>query len=349
MRELDEITKRLSNLRTFLELDKHKSEIERINKELVKPDFWDDKERARKLTEELSSHQKLIEKFESLEKESKELKELDELKEDVTKEVQELFQRLEKMEVEFAFRLKDDKRPAILTIHPGAGGTESCDWAAMLFRMYMRWFERMKFKGNVIQYEAGDIAGIKDVTIEVKGEYAYGWLKGESGVHRLVRVSPFDTAHRRHTSFASCFVYPLIEEAITIEINDKDLKIDAFRASGPGGQYVNKVSTAVRITHIPTNTVVTCQSERSQYQNKQNALKVLRSRLYQLKLEEEKKKLEKITQEKQEIGWGREIRSYVFFPYTLVKDHRTGVEVHNVDEVMDGNLDQFIRAWLLKK
>lgn len=347
--EMKELTERISELHSFLEIEKHRKEIDKINAELTTPGFWSDKHRAKKLTEELSSHRELVKEFDQIQKEFQDLKELAELGEDVVHEVNKLEEKITSTELKFVFTSEDDNRDALLSIHPGAGGTESCDWALMLFRMYMRWLESKKFKLNILQYEPGDVAGLKDATIEVSGKYAYGWLKSESGVHRLVRISPFDASHRRHTSFASCFVCPLIEDEISVELNEKDLKIDTFRASGHGGQHVNKVSSAVRISHLPTGIVVTCQSERSQYQNKQNALKVLRSRIYQLKLENEKKKLEKFTKEKQEIGWAREIRSYIFCPYTLVKDHRTEVETTRVQEVMDGNLDDFVRAWLLKK
>ena len=273
----------------------------------------------------------------------------DEEVKEIEDEAKRLEQKIESLELRLVLQGKDDKRDAIFTIHPGAGGTESCDWAAMLFRMYMRWLESKNFKVRVLNYEPGDVAGIKDATIEVRGEYAYGYLKAESGVHRLVRISPFDASHRRHTSFVSCFAYPLIDEDVKIEINEKDIRIDTFRASGPGGQYVNTASTAVRITHIPTGIVVTCQNERSQFQNKETAMKVLRSRLYQRAKEEERKRIEKLSEEKKEIGWGREIRSYVFHPYKLVKDHRTDYERTDIEKVMDGDIDPFIRAYLLSK
>lgn len=244
---------------------------------------------------------------------------------------------------------EDDAKNAILTVHPGAGGTESQDWAQMLFRMYIRWVERKGYRHEVIDFQAGEEAGVKSATIEVIGSYAYGFLKGESGVHRLVRISPFDANKRRHTSFASIFVYPEIEDNITVEIKDDDLRVETFRASGAGGQHVNKVSSAVRITHMPTGIVVQCQSERSQHRNKENALKVMKSRLYQFYKEKEEKKQEKIESQKKKIEWGSQIRSYVFHPYNMVKDHRTNAETGNAQAVMDGEIDEFIQAFLSQK
>jgi peptide chain release factor 2 len=244
---------------------------------------------------------------------------------------------------------EDDSKNAILAIHSGAGGTESQDWAQMLLRMYTRWVERRGYKYETIDFMAGEEAGIKGATLEITGEYAYGYLKSESGVHRLVRISPFDANKRRHTSFASVFVYPEIEDNITVEIKDDDIKMETFRASGAGGQHVNKVSSAVRITHIPSGIVVQCQSERSQFRNKENALKVLKSRLYQLYKEQEEKKQEKLESQKKKIEWGSQIRSYVFQPYTMVKDHRTDLETSNVQAVMDGEIDEFIQAYLSSK
>ncbi len=336
-------------LHEFLEIEHHIKEIERINKEVVKPGFWDDNLRAKKLSEDVVHSQEIVKKFQEIQKEYEDLKEFEILGEDVSQEINKFEKKVEDIELEFAFKSEHDHNSVLLAIHPGAGGTESCDWVAMLFRMYLRWSERKGFKTKIIQYEPGDVAGIKDITIEIKGKNAYGWLKSETGVHRLVRISPFDSGGRRHTSFASCRAYPLIEDELKVDINEDELKIDTFRASGPGGQNVNTVSTAVRITHLPTKTVVTCQSERSQYKNKQIALKVLKSRLYQLYEEEEQKKLQKALPQKHEIGWSREIRSYIFCPYTLVRDHRTGFETHKVQEVMDGVIDEFMRAWLLKK
>jgi len=255
-------------------------------------------------------------------------------------------QALEKLEFEALLSGPDDHRDAILTIHPGAGGTESQDWANMLFRMYNRWCERRGFTANLIDYQPGDEAGLKSATLEIKGDYAYGYLKAESGVHRLVRISPFDANSRRHTSFVSVHVYPIVSDNVEIEIKDEDVRIDTYRSSGAGGQHVNKTSSAVRLTHEPTGIVVTCQSERSQHKNKDAAFLVLKARLYQLKKEEELAKMAKFEETKKKIEWGSQIRSYVFHPYNMVKDHRTSVETGNVSAVMDGDLDQFIEAYL---
>ncbi len=241
----------------------------------------------------------------------------------------------------------DDKRSCILVIHPGAGGTESADWAAMLLRMYMRYFERHGLKSEVIDLQPNEIAGIKSASIEVVGEYAYGRLKAESGVHRLVRISPFDSASRRHTSFCSVFVYPETEEASEIVIDPSDLRVDTFRSSGAGGQHVNKTDSAVRLTHIPTGTVATCQSERSQHRNRETAMRFLKAKLLKKQREEEDKKRDDIESQKTEIAWGSQIRSYVLHPYNMVKDHRTDVETSNTQAVLDGDLDQFIKAYLL--
>lgn len=242
---------------------------------------------------------------------------------------------------------EDDRRSAILSIHPGAGGTESSDWAGMLFRMYNRYFEDAGYKYHTLDLIMDDIAGIKSATVEVEGEYAYGHLKSEIGIHRLVRISPFDTNGRRHTSFASVFVMPVIDTSIHVDINPVDLRIDTYRASGAGGQHINKTDSAVRITHLPTGVVVACQSERSQFRNKANAMKILGARLYQLKQDEEQGRIDKLHENKKEIGWGSQIRSYVFHPYNMVKDHRTSAETGNVNAVMDGKIDLFIRSYLL--
>jgi len=251
-----------------------------------------------------------------------------------------------------AFELKvilsgeNDKGDAVLSIHPGAGGTESCDWTEMLFRMYTRWIESKGYKYKVIDYQRGDEAGLKDVTLEIKGKYAYGYLKAERGIHRLVRISPFDSGARRHTSFASVFVYPLLDDNIEVELRDEDIVLETFKSSGPGGQHVNKSNTAVRLIHKPTNIVVSCQSERSQMQNRRIAGRILKSKLYQKKLEEMQEEKREIEDKKGDIGWGHQIRSYVLHPYQKIKDHRTDMEIGDVKKVLDGDLDPFINAYL---
>ena len=256
---------------------------------------------------------------------------------------------LDKVELQKMLNGVDDYRSALVTIHPGAGGTESQDWAKMLFRLYRRWCEKSNYTLKILDLLDGDIAGIKDVSFEIHGKYAYGNLKAEVGVHRLVRISPFDSNAKRHTSFASIFVYPLIDDDFDIQVDEKDLRIDTFRASGAGGQHVNKTDSAIRITHLPTNLVVQCQNERSQLKNKNTAMKMLKSKLYQLELDKKQKEKEKLEGNKLDIGWGSQIRSYVFHPYNLVKDHRTKCENGNVNAVMDGDIDNFIRSYLLKK
>ena len=254
---------------------------------------------------------------------------------------------IDDLEIKLILGRPEDEQNAIVSIHPGAGGTESQDWAQMLFRMYKRWIEKEDLKFEIIDFQPGEEAGVKDVTFEVNGDYAFGLLKAEAGVHRMVRLSPFDTNNRRHTSFASVFVYPAVDDDINIEINPSDLRIDTYRASGAGGQHVNKTDSAVRITHIPSGIVSQCQNERSQHKNKNQAMKILKARLYQVELEKEKEKNKKFEDEKMEIGWGSQIRSYVFHPYQMVKDHRTKEENGNTQAVMDGNLNSFIRSYLL--
>ena len=256
-------------------------------------------------------------------------------------------QIIDKVELKLTLGKPEDMQNAIVSIHPGAGGTESQDWAQMLYRMYTRWAEKEEYKLEVIDFQPGDEAGIKDVTIELKGDYAFGLLKGEAGVHRMVRISPFDANSKRHTSFASVFVYPAVKDNIEVDINQTDLRIDTYRASGAGGQHVNKTDSAVRITHIPTGIVAQCQNQRSQHKNKNQAMKILKARIYQLELEKEKEKNKDLENKKMDIGWGSQIRSYVFHPYQMVKDHRTKEESGNTQAVMDGNLNQFIRAYLL--
>ncbi len=268
--------------------------------------------------------------------------------EEIGGEIPGILEDVSKIELEIMLDGEDDEKNAIMTIHPGAGGTESQDWAEMLLRMYLRWLESRKYTVSVLDRQNAEEAGIKSATIEVKGRFAYGYAKAEIGVHRLVRLSPFDANHRRHTSFASVFVYPEIEDNITIEIDQGDLRIDTFRASGAGGQHVNKTDSAIRITHIPTGIVVNCQNERSQRTNKENALKILNARLYDLKKKEEMEKMDILEKSKSDIAWGNQIRSYTMHPYSLVKDHRTNVEVGDVQSVLGGALDKFVNAYLLQ-
>ena len=242
---------------------------------------------------------------------------------------------------------EQDLMNAIMTIHAGAGGTEAQDWAEMLLRMYLRWTERKGFSTTIIDYQPGDEAGVKSVSLTIEGEYAYGYAKAEIGIHRLVRISPFDSGARRHTSFASVFVYPEVDDEISIEIDDNDLRIDTYRSTGAGGQHVNKTDSAVRITHMPTGIVVQCQNERSQHKNKAMAMKFLKSRLYEIEIQEQKKKIDELNKTKKEISWGSQIRSYILHPYKLVKDHRTNLEAGNANRVLDGDIDDFIEAYLL--
>ncbi|MFB0517054.1 MAG: peptide chain release factor 2 [Candidatus Neomarinimicrobiota bacterium] len=270
----------------------------------------------------------------------------------VSKEAQETLERycsaLDFAEVRHLLSDPDDEKDALLTIHPGAGGTESQDWAEMLQRMYIRWIERHDYQYQILDYQPGEEAGIKDVTIEVKGERAYGYLKAEAGVHRLVRISPFDASARRHTSFASVFVYPAVADDLEIEINEKDLRIDTYRSSGAGGQHVNKTDSAVRVTHLPTGIVAQCQNERSQLKNRATAMKILMARLYDLRRKEQQAERQKLEDTKKDVAWGSQIRSYVFQPYTMVKDHRTREETGNIQAVMDGDIDRFIHAYLVQ-
>jgi len=268
---------------------------------------------------------------------------------EINQELNNFYSLIKDFELKLLLNGKNDIDNAIVTIHPGAGGTESQDWAEMLFRMYKMWSESKGFDYNVIDYQNGDEAGIKDCTIEIKGDYAYGLMQSELGVHRLVRISPFDSNSRRHTSFASVSVSPSISEEIDIEINQKDLRIDTFRSSGAGGQHVNKTDSAIRITHIPSGIVTQCQTQRSQHKNKDQAMKVLKSKLYQLEIEKQKQSKKELEGEKMDIGWGSQIRSYVFHPYNMIKDHRTKFEVGNIKSIMDGNLDEFMYSYLLDK
>lgn len=325
---------------------------------MVQPDFWDDQQTAQGLINEGNGLKELVNEYKSL-LESQENLELtlelvkeepdEELQEDLEEELADLVKRLNDYELQLLLSEEHDKNNAILELHPGAGGTESQDWGSMLLRMYTRWGEKRGFKVETLDYLPGDEAGIKSVTLAIKGHNAYGYLKAEKGVHRLVRISPFDSSGRRHTSFVSCEVMPEFNEEIEIDIRTEDLKIDTYRASGAGGQHINTTDSAVRITHLPTNVVVTCQSERSQIKNRESAMKMLKAKLYQKRIEEQEQELAEIRGEQKEIGWGSQIRSYVFHPYSMVKDHRTNTESGNVQGVMDGDIDPFINAYLRSK
>ena len=329
-----------------------------MEEKINQADFWNDSEQAEKVLKERKALQNGIESWESqvkLLEDNKVLFELaqEENDEETAREVEENLKRIEKgilgLELQRMLQNEDDHNDAIVVIHSGAGGTESQDWAEILLRMYLRWAEKNRYKTEIIDILPGDEAGIKSVTFTVVGKYAHGFLKAEIGVHRLVRISPFDANRRRHTSFASVFVYPDVEDEIKVEIDEADLRIDTFRSSGAGGQHVNKTDSAVRITHLPTGIVVQCQNERSQHKNKAMAMKVLRARLYELQVKERNQKMEEIHASKKEIAWGSQIRSYILHPYRLVKDHRTGIEVGNVEAVLDGEIDSFIQAYLLSQ
>jgi len=330
--------------------------IKTLQSKTIAPDFWEDGEKAQITLKKISSLENELKLWKELDEQFQEVESYLELLdegEDVVNDAQTSLNTfesvIEKVQIRKLLSGHDDHRNAILTIHPGAGGTESQDWASMLFRLYSRYCERNGYKAKLLDYQDGDEAGIKDVSIEISGEFAYGHLKAERGVHRLVRISPFDSNSKRHTSFASVFIFPVIDDDVDITIEDKDIRIDTYRASGAGGQHVNKTDSAVRITHTETGIVVQCQNERSQLKNKNMAMKMLKARLYQQKMEELQASQEALAGQKKEIGWGSQIRSYVFHPYNMVKDHRTKCETSNIQSVMDGNIDEFINAYLLAK
>ena len=331
------------------------SELSKLENETSTPDFWSDSSKSGKVLQKIKIIKGKKDKYEKLESELNNLIDMndlllmendEEMSNDLVNSTASLSKNIDELEVTTLLSGKYDVNNAIVTIHPGAGGTESQDWAEMLYRMYSRWANANGYSIQELDYLDGDEAGLKSVTFLVSGDYAYGYMKCEKGVHRLVRISPFDAGGRRHTSFASVEVLPEITEDIEIEINPDDLRVDTYRSSGAGGQHINKTSSAVRITHIPTNIVVACQTERSQIQNRETAMKMLKSKLLNLKEQEQKEKIEDLKGEQKDIAWGSQIRSYVFCPYTLVKDHRTNYEVGNVQNVMDGDLNDFMISYL---
>ncbi|WP_309859195.1 peptide chain release factor 2 [Bacillus sp. SLBN-46] len=353
--ELEKTAKKLADFRGSLDLENKEARIAELDDDMLQPDFWNDQEKAQTviseanaLKDQVNEFNGLNESYENLELTYELVKEEndEELRAELEEELQQLSGRLSQFELQLLLSEEYDKNNAILELHPGAGGTESQDWGSMLLRMYTRWAEKKGFKVETLDYLPGDEAGIKSVTLAIKGHNAYGYLKAEKGVHRLVRISPFDASGRRHTSFVSCEVMPEFNEEIQVEVRTEDLKIDTYRATGAGGQHINTTDSAVRITHIPSGVVVTCQSERSQIKNREAAMKMLKAKLYQREIERQEQELLEIRGEQKEIGWGSQIRSYVFHPYSMVKDHRTSTESGNVQAVMDGDLDQFINAYL---
>ncbi|MCU0554015.1 MAG: peptide chain release factor 2 [Syntrophales bacterium] len=353
---MTDLRKRAENLRGCLDIEGLKRKLADLEKETAKSNLWDDPERAKEVLREKNRVESVLKTWSGIDGELKDLDVLFELAreaqdeatlEEVKGELDHLASAVRGEEIRRMLGRDEDRLNAILTIHAGAGGTEAQDWAEILLRMYLRWAEKRSFKTQILDFQPGEEAGLKSATVEVEGEYAFGYAKAESGIHRLVRISPFDAAARRHTSFASVFVYPEVGDEIVIDIDEKDLKIDTYRSSGKGGQHVNKTDSAVRITHLPTGIVVQCQNERSQHKNKAMALKVLRSRLYEIKLQEQSDKMDELHKTKKDIAWGSQIRSYVLHPYKMIKDHRTNLEVGNVQKVLDGDLDEFIETYLI--
>ncbi|GAA0368229.1 peptide chain release factor 2 [Bacillus horti] len=343
------------NLGGLFDLENKERRIAELEEVMAQPEFWNDQEAAQKTINESNALKASVDRYNKMAGEYEDVlvmlelakEEGDEsLLEEAAQAVKSIKNDIQEFELQLLLSEPHDKNSAILELHPGAGGTESQDWAEMLLRMYTRWSEDKGFKVETLDYLPGDEAGVKSVTLLIKGHNAYGYLKAEKGVHRLVRISPFDSSGRRHTSFVSCSVVPELDDDIDIDIRPDDLKIDTYRSSGAGGQHVNTTDSAVRITHIPTGVVVTCQSERSQIKNREKAMKILMGRLYEKQVEEQQKQLNEIKGDQKDIAWGSQIRSYVFHPYSMVKDHRTNKEVGNVNAVMDGELDPFIDAYL---
>lgn len=343
-------------METLFDLPGKKFRINEIESMSGETDFWDDRNKAQSILKEQASLNDSVQSWQQLNNDLDDVEILlelskeesdEELRAEARQKYHEILEAVEKFEFKKVLGDIDDIRNAIVSINSGAGGTEAQDWADMLFRMYLRYAEGNGFKTQILDLQDGDEAGIKSATIIVDGEYAYGYMKGESGVHRLVRISPFDSNKRRHTSFASVYVTPEVDDSIEINIDDKDLRVDTFRASGKGGQHVNKTDSAIRITHMPTGIVASCQNERSQHQNRANAMKILKAKLYELEREKQKDLLDEKNATKMEIGWGSQIRSYVLHPYRMVKDHRTNFEDSNVDAVLDGELEKLIKSYLL--
>lgn len=365
MIEYEELKQRLTqseapiaNLKEALNIDTLVKEVDELEEISAKPDFWDDMENSQRTMQKIGSLKAKIQSYESLKNDYEDAlvmieladeEEDTDLLEDCTSSVDDIENRIESLTLSTLLSGEFDDNNAILTFHAGAGGTEAQDWAEMLFRMYNRWGERHGYKVSTLDYLDGDVAGVKSATILIEGENAYGYLRGEMGIHRLVRVSPFDSSGRRHTSFASLEVMPEINDDVDVEIREEDIKMDVYRASGAGGQKVNKTSSAVRLTHVPTGIVVSCQIERSQHQNREVAMRMLKSKLVEIKERENLERIEDIKGDQKEIAWGSQIRSYVFMPYTMVKDHRTNYEMGNITAVMDGDLDGFINAYLKMK
>ena len=352
--ELKKIEEKLSNLKSAIEFEKNKKLLSDLESKVSDPGFWQQDDSS-SILDDLKVTKRKVEGFKSLSKKFNDIYEFSSLCDsegdpsfipDIKSDIKTLIKELESFTVEMLLSGPHDRNNAILTFHAGSGGTEAQDWNEMLYRMYCRWAEKNKKKVKLLDFLDGDDAGLKSPSILVSGDNAYGLLKGEAGVHRLVRISPFDASGRRHTSFAAVEVIPEIDDKITVEISPDDIKMDVFRASGAGGQHVNKTSSAVRLTHIPTGIVVSCQNERSQVQNREQAMKMLKSKLLEIKEREHLEKIEDIKGVQKEITWGSQIRSYVFMPYTLVKDHRTGVEIGNVESVMNGDINEFINAYL---
>ncbi|MFJ7735953.1 peptide chain release factor 2 [Lysinibacillus sp. NPDC097287] len=352
---LDTTAKKLVDFRGSLDLENKEARIQELDEMMLEPGFWDDQQGAQVVINEgnglkaiVNEYKELVDTHENLDMTLELLREEpdEELQEELGNELVEFKQKIADFELQLLLSGPYDQNNAILELHPGAGGTESQDWGSMLLRMYTRWAEKRGFKVETVDYLPGDEAGIKSVTLSIKGHNAYGYLQAEKGVHRLVRISPFDSSGRRHTSFVSCDVMPEFDDNIEVDIRTEDLKVDTYRATGAGGQHINTTDSAVRITHIPTGTVVQCQAERSQIKNREKAMTMLKGKLYQLEIDKQQAQLDEIRGEQKEIGWGSQIRSYVFHPYSMVKDHRTNEETGNVSAVMDGDVDPFINAYL---